>query len=221
MRVLLIEDEERIATLVRRGLRAEGIDVVHREDGPAGILAFSRERFDAVILDNLLPGPDGIAVLRELRERSAVAPVIMLSARRDVATKVAALRAGASDYVVKPFELAELAERLRVHVRLAEGTSAGDALERAGDLVLDPVERVVHADHGPIQLTEQEARLLRHLMRHAGRVVPRERLLADVWGYRHDPGATNVVDVYVKRLRAKLGADAVRTVRGVGYCLDD
>ena len=206
-RVLLIDDEERILNFVRRGLEAEGMAVDVAPDGETGLeLALSRP-YDLVILDLVMPGLDGHDVLRRILDRKPAQPVLVLSALNDTASKVSSLEGGAEDYISKPFSLEELLARVHARLRAAAGLS------------LDLIRREADTGSGPVALADREFLLLGELMKHAGRTVSKERLLSSVWGYHFDPGS-NVVDVYVRRLRAKLGAGAIRTVRGVGYRID-
>jgi two-component system, OmpR family, copper resistance phosphate regulon response regulator CusR len=214
MRVLIVEDEARIAHFLTRGLRGEGHEVDVVDNGDDAIGAARRFAPEAVVLDLMLPGRDGVSVLRALRELDPGLPVVVLSARRDVPTKVAALRGGAADYMVKPFALDELLERLRLRVRVDGGRESGSL--RAGTLVLDTRRREVDAGVGTVPLTDREFRLLEYLMRHQGEIVTRERLLSAVWGYSFVPH-TNVVDVCIRRLRQKIGPDRIATIRNGGY----
>jgi two-component system, OmpR family, copper resistance phosphate regulon response regulator CusR len=216
-RVLLIDDEPRILNFVRRGLDAEGFEVDATREAKEGLdLALARS-YDLVILDLVMPGLDGHAVLRRLMDRKPSQPVLILSALNDTASKVGTLELGAEDYISKPFSLEELLAR--VHARLRSARRASPARLQAGGVSLDLIGRRADAGEGAVPLAEREFLLLRELMRHAGTTVSKERLLSSVWGYHFDPGS-NVVDVYVRRLRAKLGAGAVTTVRGVGYRID-
>ncbi len=214
-RVLVVEDEQRIARFIASGLVADGYDVATVGDGEAALSRLAAANPDLVVLDLLLPGIDGLDVLAALRERRPSLPVIVLSARRDVATKVAALRGGACDYMVKPFSFDELLERIRIHAQIRRGV-AGEPVLRAADLSLDLRARTVDVGEGPVALTDREFRLLEQLVRNAGIVVSRPRLLSAVWGYSHEP-ETNVVDVSIRRLRRKVGQDCIETVRGAGY----
>jgi DNA-binding response OmpR family regulator len=173
--------------------------------------------YDLVILDLVMPGLDGRGVLRELLSRKPSQAVLVLSALSDTATKVACLELGAEDYLAKPFSLDELLARVRARLRGVARTSATTI--RAGRFVLDLLRREVDTGGGPVPLSEREFLLLQELLRNAGATVSKERLLSSVWGYHFDPGS-NVVDVYVRRLRAKLGADVIVTERGVGYRVD-
>jgi DNA-binding response OmpR family regulator len=169
------------------------------------------------VLDVLMPGIDGISVLRQIREQRLDQPVIVLSALGGTRSKVECLDGGADDYVTKPFSIDELLARIRTRLRAAASRTATRLA--AGRLRLDVISREADAGCGPVSLAEREFLLLQELMRNAGRTVSKERLLNSVWGYNFDPG-TNVVDVYVRRLRAKLGSDLIQTIRGEGYRVD-
>jgi DNA-binding response OmpR family regulator len=218
MRILVIEDETRIQAFLTRGLEAEGYTVVAAEDGRVGLDLATRARWDLVVLDLLLPELNGLQVLRELHTRKPELPVVILSARGDVQTKLRGFELGATDYVAKPFSLDELLARIRVRLRVA--TTFGDEhVLRGGNVVLDVARRRARVGDRTADLSDREFRLLHHLLVYAGQVVSRERLLAEVWGYDFDPGS-NVVDVCVRRLRQKLGPEAViETVRNAGYRL--
>ena len=216
-RILLIDDEQRILSFVRRGLEAEGMIVDATRDGGEGLALALASAYDLVVLDLVMPGLDGHAVLRGILDRKPSQPVLVLSALNDTASKVRSLELGAEDYISKPFSLEELLARVRARLRSAARSSPPRL--SAGPLSLDLIRRQADAGAGPIPLAEREFLLLGELMRNAGRTVSKERLLSSVWGYHFDPGS-NVVDVYVRRLRAKLGSDAITTVRGVGYRID-
>jgi DNA-binding response OmpR family regulator len=215
-RILLIDDEPGIRNFVSRGLRGEGFSVDLAADGDAGLKAALGPPYDLIILDLLLPDLGGIEVLRRLIRQHPGQTVIVLSALGDTPSKVASLEAGADDYLVKPFSFEELLARVRA--RLRDARSVRTRLT-AGSLTLDLIAHQVQTESGRVLLAEREFLLLRELMSSAGDTVSKERLLATVWGYRFDPGS-NVVDVYVRRLRAKLGGEAIKTVRGEGYRID-
>lgn len=218
MRILVIEDEPRILAFVSRGLEAEGFTVDAAGDGPNGLRRAVLGDYDLVVLDLLLPRLDGLAVLRGLQERRPDVPVVIVSARSDLQTKLRGFGLGACDYVPKPFAFDELLARIRAQLR--HGRAGGDGtVVNAGALTLDLARRQARIGDVIAELSDREFRLLHHLVRHQGEVVSRERLLSEVWGYHFDP-RSNVVDVCVRRLRKKLGADApIETVRHGGYRL--
>jgi DNA-binding response OmpR family regulator len=214
-RVLVVDDEPRIVSFVSRALTAEGFQVDGAPDGTRGFDLARTGRYELVVLDLLLPGMDGVTVLRRLIEERPQQRVLVLSALGDVEDKVRCLDLGASDYLAKPFALAELVARVRARLRQA-ASGPEERYVRVGDVTLDRLRRVADAGSGPVRLTERESGLLEYLMRREGDVSSRARLLADVWGYGFDPGS-NLVDVCVGRLRSKLGGDVIETVRNVGY----
>jgi len=215
-RILLIDDEPGILDFVSRGLQAEGYVVATAVDAGSGLKAALSQAFELIILDLLLPDRGGFDVLRDIVAQLPGQPVIVLSALVDTSSKVTSFEVGAEDYLAKPFSLDELLARIRV--RLRDARSRPTRLT-AGSLVLDLISRQAQGESGRVQLAEREFLLLRELMSSAGETVSKERLLATVWGYRFDPGS-NVVDVYVRRLRAKIGGEAIKTVRGEGYRVD-
>jgi len=220
--ILLIEDEPGIVDFVTRGLEAEGFPVEAALDGVEGEQRALRESFDLIVLDLMLPGRNGLEILGSLRRARVTAPVIVLTARGEVEDRVTGLDAGAVDYLVKPFSLAELAARVRAQLRLATQTPAASL--HVGDIEASLLTREVHRAGQPVRLSSTEFDLLVHLMRHRGRILSRQEILSAVWGYEHDP-QTNIVDVYIGYLRRKLGSTEhpapIRTVRSVGYRLDD
>jgi two-component system copper resistance phosphate regulon response regulator CusR len=216
-RVLIVDDEPRIVNFVSRGLQAEGLEVDPAFDGEDGLRLALTGAYDLVILDLVMPGLDGQTLLRRLLRSRPSQPVLVLSARDDTGTKVSALENGAEDYISKPFSLEELLARVRARLRSAARTTPPELV--VGTARLDLIRRQADVGSGPVPLADREFLLLRELMRNAGRAVSKERLLSSVWGYHFDPGS-NVVDVYVRRLRAKLGAETIATERGVGYRFD-
>jgi DNA-binding response OmpR family regulator len=216
MPILVVEDEPRILAFVRRGLEAQGFTVDAAADGAIALRRAREQRYDLVVLDLLLPGLDGLAVLRELTRASPEVPVLILSARADVRTKLRGFALGARDYVAKPFSLDELIARVRVQLRAWGAAEPDEIVLRAGPLELDLARRRARVGERVADLTDREFRLLHHLVRHEGEISSREQLLAEVWGYHFDP-CSNVIDVCVRRLRKKLGAEAIETVRHVGY----
>jgi DNA-binding response OmpR family regulator len=213
--VLVVDDEPRIVDFVSRALAAEGLSVASASDGHRGLEMAKTGRFELVVLDLLLPGKDGVSVLEDLMGTRPNQRVLVLSALSDVENKVRCLELGASDYLHKPFALAELVARVRARLR-QPASGPGERFLHLGGVSLDLMRRTADAGSGPVALTEREFLLLRHLIQEHGEVSTRERLLSDVWGYPFDPGS-NVVDVCVGRLRAKLGAATIETVRNVGY----
>jgi DNA-binding response OmpR family regulator len=218
--VLLIEDEPGIVDFVRKGLEATGFTVDSALDGPEGERRAIGGGFDVVLLDLMLPGRTGMEVLASIRRARPGLPVIVLTARGEIEDRVAGLDAGAVDYLVKPFSMAELVARVRAHLRVIAQSSA-TTLSGAG-LEVDLLTREVRRDGEPVVLSTTEFELLVFLLRHHGQVLTREQILSSVWGYAHDP-ATNVVDVYIGYLRRKLarrdGSTPIFTVRSVGYRL--
>jgi len=218
MRILVVEDEARILAFLTRGLEAEGYTVVAADNGRDGLALATEEQWDLVVLDLLLPGLSGLQVLRELHHARPRLPVLILSARSDLQTKLRGFELGATDYVAKPFALDELLARVRVQLRIARPVE-DEHLLRAGRVALDLARRQARVGELVTDLSDREFRLLHHMLLHVGEVVSRERLLAEVWGYGFDPGS-NVVDVCVRRLRQKLGPEApIETVRNAGYRL--
>lgn len=219
MQILVIDDEARIRSFLARGLEAEGYSVEGAADGYAGLALALGSSWDLVVLDLLLPGRSGLDVLRELHRERPALPVLVLSARSDLPTKLCGFELGASDYLPKPFSLAELIARVRVQLRKVASFGENGNLVSGGRLTLDLARRQARFNGTVCDLADREFRLLHHLLLHEGEVVSRERLLADVWGYGFNPGS-NVVDVSVRRLRKKLGPDApIQTVRHAGYRL--
>ncbi|MFE2279869.1 response regulator transcription factor [Streptomyces sp. NPDC059454] len=216
-RILIVEDEERIASFVQKGLRANGFTTTVVPDGEAGYEYALTGGFDLVVLDIGLPGRDGFTVLRELRESRVTTPVIVLTARDSVRDTVAGLEGGADDWMTKPFRFEELLARVRLRLRTAARAPEVTVL-RAGSLSLDLRTRRARAGERTVDLTAREFVLLELFLRHPGQVLSREQILSHVWGYDFDPGS-NIVDVYVRALRKKLGAEKVETVRGMGYRL--
>ncbi|MBW9110829.1 response regulator transcription factor [Microbacterium ureisolvens] len=213
-RILIVEDEPRIAAFVSRGLEAAGYETLVVEDGPEGLESALRGDADLVLLDVGLPTMDGFEVLRELRARGSAMPVIMLTARSSTRDTVTGLDAGANDYVPKPFTFEELLARVRS--RLRESVPQAGVSISHGDVVLDILARRATVGGREIDLSAREFSLAEQFLRNPGRVLSREQLLSRVWGLDFDPGS-NVVDVYVRYLRGKLGADHIVTVRGAGY----
>lgn len=222
MRVLVVEDERKTASFVRKALQAEGFAVDVCADGDHALAAATATPFDAIILDIMLPGRDGLSVLRQLRERRNTTPVLLLSARGEVNERVEGLNAGADDYLPKPFELIELVARVRALTRRTSDNKS--SVLRISNLSLDTLTRRAQRGDVEIELTAREYRLLEFLMRSAGRPCGRMMILEKVWDYDFDPG-TNLVDVYIRRLREKIDAafepKLLHTARGMGYLLKE
>ena len=219
-RILIVEDEERIASFIAKGLRADGHVPTVVGDGREGLdLALGGDH-DLMVLDIGLPGMDGFEVLDQLRAQGSRMPVVVLTTRDSVGDTVSALEGGADDYMSKPFRFAELQARIRLRLRQSAGPAAGaeDALA-AGQVRLDLRTRLASVDGAEVELSAREFALAEIFLRNAGQVLSREQLLDHVWGFDFDPGS-NVVDVYVGYLRRKLGSGAISTVRGMGYRFD-
>ena len=215
-RILIAEDEPRLASFLEKGLKANGFVTTVVEDGHIASLVARDDEFDLLILDVGLPGMDGFHVLAEIRNRGQRLPVIFLTARDELDDKISGLEGGADDYMTKPFRFEELLARVRV--RLREGGSKEQSRLEAGGITLDIRTRQAIVDGEQVTLTAREFTLLETFMRHAGQMLSREQLLSHVWGYDYDPGS-NVVDVYIGYLRRKLGDGTIETVRGMGYRL--
>jgi two-component system OmpR family response regulator len=220
MRLLVVEDNPDMGPYLEQGLREHGFAVDLVADGNLGLDYASMGVYDLLVLDRMLPGRDGLEVLRALRARGVQTPAIFLTARSDVDDRVEGLNAGADDYLVKPFSFAELLARVRVVLR--RGPEAPPSALRVADLVLDPVARTVERGEKRIELSAKQFTLLHYLMRNAGQVVSRTMIQEHVWNFDFD-GMTNVVDVHINRLRNKVdrGFDRplIHTLRGVGYVL--
>jgi DNA-binding response OmpR family regulator len=219
-RVLVIEDEPGIADFVRRALEAAGFAVAVAVDGIEGERLALRDGFDAIVLDLMLPGRGGLEILASMRRARPSTPVIVLTARGEIEDRVTGLNAGAVDYLVKPFSVAELVARVRAQLRVvaqaSTSTLSGEGIE------VDLLTRKVRRGGRAVVLSTTEFELLVYLLRHHGQVLSREEILSSVWGYEHDP-ATNVVDVYIGYLRRKLGGPGdpapIFSIRAVGYRL--
>ena len=222
MRVLVVEDQKKTAAFIRKALVAEGFAVDVVDDGETALTAARDAPFDAIVLDIMLPGRDGLSVLRQLRKAHHKTPVLLLSARGEVDERVDGLNAGADDYLPKPFVVAELVARVRAMGR--RGTEQADVVLRVGDLVLDLLKRQARRQGKLIELAAREFRLLETLMREPGRIYSRMELLEKAWDYHFDPG-TNVVDVYVSRPREKIDADfspkLLHTIRAIGFAIKE
>ena len=218
MRVLIVEDQVKMAGLIRRGMRGEGIAADVAIKGEDALWMAEATAYDAIVLDIMLPGIDGLEVCRRLREGGVWAPILLLTARDSVSDRVAGLDGGADDYLTKPFSFAELLARLRALVR--RGAAERPVELRVGDLRLDPATKRVTRDETEIELSAREFALLEAFMRRPGEVLSRYALLEQVWDYEYE-NRSNVVDSYVRFLRRKIdkpfGTDSIETVRGAGY----
>lgn len=223
-RILLIEDDDRLADYIAKGLSEQSFTVDRAANGRDGLFLATDSEFDLVILDRMLPGLDGMAVLKAIRAAGLATPVLILSALGDTDNRVDGLMAGADDYLAKPFSFAELLARTQALLRRRNPVGQGEgALLRCGDLELDRLSRQVRRGNRKIALQPREFRLLEYFMLHPGEVITRTMLLEAVWDYHFDPG-TNVIDVHVSRLRRKIEAEPneaplLHTIRGVGYRL--
>ena len=222
-KLLLIEDEEKLARMVELELQYEGYEVEKAFDGRTGLDKALSGRFDLILLDIMLPALSGMEVLRRLRKESQV-PVIMLTARDTVVDKVSGLDMGADDYITKPFAIEELLARIRAALRKRPAAPADAPLLTCGSLVMDVERHTVEVDGRGVELTRREFDLLHYLLENKGKVISRESLLDNVWGFDF-VGETNAVDVYIRFLRSKIdeafGVKLIHTVRGVGYVIRD
>ena len=222
MRVLVVEDERKIATFIQNALRTEGFQVELAHDGASALSRITSSSFDVIVLDIMLPGRDGLSILKEMRGKGIVTPVLALSARGEVDERVEGLNCGADDYLPKPFVLAEVLARVRALGRRRTEQKVG--VLQVGDLVLDPFTRTARRGGELIELATREYKLLEFLMRSGGQVCGRTAIITNVWEYNFDPG-TNLVDVYIMRLREKIDAKFDRkllhTIRGLGYVLKE
>ncbi len=220
-RILLVEDDAETADYILKGLREEGYTVEHMSDGRDGFYAASSSEFDAIVMDRMIPGMDGLSVVKALRAASIPTPILFLSALSHLDERVAGLRAGGDDYLTKPFGYSELSARLENLLRRRSGPEVETQLT-CGDLVVDLLTRRVSRDGRPLDLLPREFKLLEYLLRHKDRVVTRTMLLEQVWDYRFDPH-TSVVDTHISRLRKKIddgfAQPLLHTLRGTGYRL--
>jgi two-component system, OmpR family, response regulator len=218
MRILVVEDDREVGAYLKKGLTESGHVVALAEAGREGLELAANEPFDALVIDRMLPGLDGLSIVAALRAAKNQTPILVLSALGDVEDRVVGLRAGCDDYLPKPFALSELLARLDAVVRRA----GAETKLKVGDLELDLLSRTVTRAGIDIDLLPREFRLLEYLMRHAGQVVTRNMLLEKVWDHHFDP-QTNVIDVHVSRLRQKIdrgfAAPLLHTIRGTGYSL--
>ena len=222
MRILVIEDDIETAGYLRKGLNESGHVVDHAASGPDGLAMALGDTYDALIVDRMLPGLDGLTLIKSLREQQITAPVLILSALGQVNDRVRGLKAGGDDYLIKPFAFSELLARLEALARRGGADDRVATRLKVADLEMDLLSRIVRRGGRQIDLQPREFRLLEYLMRHAGHVVTRTMLLEGVWDYHFDP-QTNVIDVHISRLRGKIdkgfAAPLLHTVRGAGYSL--
>lgn len=220
MRILIIEDERRLSSFLKKGFEAEAMAVDIADDGVQGAALALAEEYDAIILDLMLPGKDGIEVLREIRAAGRKTPILILSARGEVEDRVEGLNLGADDYLPKPFAFVEALARVRALVRRQSAEGERSSILSVGDLQLDVLTRKVTRGDREITLTTKEFQLLEYLVRNKNRVLSRVLIIEHIWDMQFDSG-TNIVDVVVNRLRRKIDDDEavplIHTVRGVGY----
>lgn len=224
MRILIIEDDNDVASFIQRGLEQAGYVVDRAVTGKDGLFLATTETYDALIVDRMLPGVDGLTIIRTIRASDIRVPVLILSALDEVTDRVDGLKAGSDDYLVKPFAFAELQARIEALLRRqSSATESEPTTLEVADLKMDLLRRQVSRAGANIDLQQREFLLLEYLMRHVGQVVTRTMLLEAVWGYHFDP-QTNVIDVHMSRLRAKIDKDfdppLLHTVRGAGYRLE-
>jgi len=222
VRILVIEDDTQAAHYLTKGLRESSFVVDHAADGPQGLFLATSETYDAMIVDRMLPGMDGLLIVETIRRNGNQTPVLFLSAMGQVDDRVRGLRAGGDDYLTKPYAFTELLARLEALLRRGAGPAAAQTELQIGDLKMDLLSRAVSRSGRKIDLQQREFQILEYLMRHSGQVVTRTMLLENVWNYHFDP-QTNVIDVHISRLRQKIDRDfdtsLLQTVRGAGYCL--
>lgn len=217
MRILLVEDEQKIASFAIAGLKEQGFAVEHCDHGDEGYLCAIERVYDAIVLDIMLPGRDGLAIVKQLRKSGNNTPIVLLTARSELDDRLEGLNLGADDYLTKPFFVEELIARIHAVIRRTSGDRQN--ILEAGNLKLDRISREVYCGDAKVLLTTREFNLLEYLMRSPGRVLTRTQILEHVWGYDFDP-STNVVDVCIRRIRKKIDdsqSTAIETVRGVGY----
>jgi two-component system, OmpR family, response regulator len=223
MRVLVVEDDAKIASFITKGLEQAGFAVDHAADGEDGLFMATSEPYDAAVIDIMLPGRDGLSVIAAMRQAKLATPVIILSAKHSVEDRIQGLQTGSDDYLVKPFTFAELLARVQALIRRSSRVTEPNRLT-VGDLSVDLITRETVRSGQPIELQPREFSLLEYLMRHSGRVVSKTMILEHIWNYHFDP-QTNVVDVLVCRLRNKIDRDyeqrLIHTIRGVGYVIKD
>jgi len=222
MRILVIEDEKKVASFIKKGLEEEYFAADIAVDGKEGLNMATTEEYDAIIMDIMLPFIDGISLLKEIRKRQIVTPVLMLTVKDSLKDKVEGLDAGADDYLTKPFAFEELIARIRALLRRNETTKSSKL--KVGDLVLDLQSHKVIRDNQEIVLTPKEYAILEYLMRNSNKVVSRTKLIEHVYEYHFDP-ETNIIDVYINKVRSKVDTNfaspLIHTIRGIGYIIKD
>lgn len=220
MKVLVVEDEKKVANFIKHGLEEEQYTVDTSYDGTSAMEMIQNNEYDAIILDVMLPGKDGFAILKEMRSTGIISPVILLTARSTVEDRVSGLELGADDYLPKPFSFDELAARLRSVLRRSNPEKSTKL--RSGDLILDTVSHLAYRQGREIELTTKEYALLEYMMRNKNRILSRSTITQHVWKHNFDP-ESNIIDVYVKRLRSKIEKEGdkplIQSIRGVGYRL--
>jgi len=223
MRLLLIEDDNSVADFIVRGFKEAGHTIDHADNGKDGLFMATTESYDALIVDRMLPGVDGLSITRTLRASDDNTPVLILSALGQVDDRVKGLQAGGDDYLVKPFAFSELEARIEALSRRSQGKTETETTLNVADLHMDLLSREVRRGDQVITLQPRDFQLLEYLLRHKGQVVTRTMLLENVWDYHFDP-QTNVIDVHISRLRAKIDKEfdtqLIQTVRGAGYKID-
>lgn len=225
MRLLIIEDEPEVLSYIAKGMREAGHTCDTAPDGKEGLFLATTEQYDLLIIDRMMPGLDGLTVIKTLRGAGNTTPVMILSALGEVDDRVKGLRSGGDDYLIKPFAFAELLARAEILARRSHGgASAEETILSAGNLTLNLLSRKVTCGKTEIDLQTREFKLLEYLLRHKGQVVTRTMLLEHVWDYHFDP-QTNVIDVHISRLRRKIDEEGcpslIQTVRGAGYLIKD
>ncbi len=223
MKLLIVEDEKRLCQTVAKHLKAEGYAVDFCHDGKDAFDYMAGTEYDAVILDIMLPGLDGISVLKTMRSQKVKTPVLLLTAKNTIEDKVKGLDSGADDYLTKPFSLEELSARIRVMIRRS-GIARVDSQISAGPLTLDTDRKVALREGKEIPLTAKEYAILEYLMHNKGIVLSRDKMMNHIWNYDYE-GSSNIIDVYIRTLRNKIDADfelkLIQTVRGLGYVIKD
>jgi len=220
VKILLVEDEQEIADFVKDGLGEQGFAVDHCDDGEDALARATADSYDAIVLDIMLPGRDGLSILKQLRADQNNVPVVIITARGETEERIEGLNLGADDYLAKPFYMDELIARLRAVWRRSAGDAASAGLLSVADLSANLIDREVKRGEQTIDMTPKEFSLLVYLMRSPGRVLTRTQILEQVWDYHFNPG-TNLVDVYIRRLRNKIDTEGklplIHTLRGIGY----